>query len=177
MSHNNSGDAWVGEVIGAVLMWLWLFLVGAWLLSQWLTELLFRHVLNPMLDYALDRNDGLIILLSAGLWGTLFPSLLTPLLDISSPNELLQAILVLVGLGLAWGISIGFWILLKWWSEIDQREATYEPVQMLGEPIQVASLPPADDQQSLPSSSLPSNEELEADLEEVFGQEEVREGV
>ena len=66
---------------------------------------------------------------------------------------------------------------MKWWSELDGRELTYDPVQMLGEPIQVASPPPADDQQSLLSSSLPSDEELEADLDAIFGREEVWEGV
>ncbi len=98
-------------------------------------------------------------------------------MDTSSPKELGQTILVLIGLGLAWGISIGFWILMKWWTEVDWHQLTYEPVHTLGEAIKVASLPAADEQQSLPSTSLPSNEELEADLEEVFAREEVMEGV
>ena len=165
MAQNSGGADWVGPLIGNTLLLIWMLLAGAWVACRWLTEQLFRHVLNPMLDYALDRNDGLIILLSAGLWGTLFPTLLTPLTDTSSPKELGQAILVLIGLGLAWGISIGFWILMKWWTEVDWQQLTYEPVHTLGEPIQVASLPAADEQQSLPSASLPSNEELEADLE------------
>jgi hypothetical protein len=179
MAQNNSSDDWVGPVIGNILLWLWLILAGAWVISKWLTEVLIEHVVNPLLHFALDRNDGLVVLLAGGLWSLVFGGLFWSASRSASPpappQEAAHALLAGLGLGLAWGISIGFWILLTWWSAVELTPA-YEPVQLLGEPIQVVSRQPADGQQSLLSSSLPSRSELEADLAEIFGQEEVLQG-
>jgi hypothetical protein len=163
MTYNHSNDDWAGPLIGAILMWLWLILVGAWVLSRWLTEQLFKHVLNPLLDHALDRHDGLIILLSAGLWGALFPVLLIPGVEAASPEELWQATLVLFGLGLAWGSSIGCWILAIWWDEAERRQPAYEPAQLLGSPVKLVSSPHSNGNQP-----LPSREELRSEVENIF---------
>jgi hypothetical protein len=175
MSENNDNSAWVGEFIRAVFRWFFLILAGAWIVCQWLTRLLFEFVINPLLDRALERHDGLVVLLSAGLWAAvallLSPLLIVPALQNTSPEEVWQALLIMLGLGLAWGTSIGFWILLTWWMAVERSEPAYEPLHMLGEPIAV--LPPSPDNVQ---PSLPTDEELEANLAEIFGQEEVLQG-
>jgi hypothetical protein len=153
-------------------MWLWLILAGSWVVSRWLTEQLLKHVLNPLLDDALDRNDGLVILIPALLWAVLFPVLLLLLLGPPPPDELRQTLLVLVGLGLAWGISIGLWLLLTWWSEVDQLQLAYEPVHTLGEPVKLLSSPGSSTDQ--PPAEM---EEIEAELDEIFGRLEEQESV
>jgi len=177
--HNEGGDL-AGDILGLLLRGFVFVLVGAWIVCQWLTRLLFELLINPLLDGALDRHDGLVVALSAGLWAAvallLFPFAFASEIEGAPPEEIRQALLAVGGFGLAWGTSIGFWILLTWWSAVELAPA-YEPVQLLGEPIEVAARPPADAQKRLPPPSLPSCEELEADLEEVLGREEAWQGV
>ena len=75
--HSDGDQAlnWVWEIVKLVLM----FLFGLLLISQWLTRLLFQFVLNPLLDGLLDRHDGAVVLLSAGLWGGIAGFILFPM--------------------------------------------------------------------------------------------------
>jgi hypothetical protein len=136
-----------------------------------------EHVLDPMTDQAFSRNDGLLVITSSLVWGIIIPLVLYPQLvaDVSAarPEELWQAFVGTVLLGLAWGVSVGVKVLVDLWLEaLDRPEPAYQPIQLLGEPIPVLP-PPSDTLQP----SLPSREELEADLEEVPDGEEVLQGV
>jgi hypothetical protein len=167
MSERNDNTEWAGQIIGTVFQWCLLILVGVWIICQWLTRLLLEFVINPLLDGALERHDGLVVLLSAGLWVAvallLFPLLIVPELESTPPEEVWQALLITVGLGLAWGTSIGFWILLTWWLAVERLEPAYEPVQQLGPPVKLVSSPHSNGNQP-----LPSREELKSEVENIF---------
>ena len=170
-SHdNNLVEQFIGGMIG--IGWFLLYvLISAFILSKWLTNLFFKFVVNPLLRGALDRQDGLVVMLSGSLWSVLFVILymwlLYPQLDFRSPEEKLQAFWLFLGLGLVWGVAIAGWLLLEWWSEAQMvLEPVYEPQQMLGQGVKIVSAPSAD-----VSRSLPSKEELEHDLAGISQQE------
>ena len=169
MSQNNnvSGEGLVWAIAQTFLLWLWLVLAGAWVISKWLTRLLYEYVLFRFIGEALARHDGLVIVLSGGLWTVIFGwgywLWLYPQIVTQHPDQALQTTLIFLALGLAWGVSIGFWLLLEWWSEIaNQLEPVYEPVQLLNRPRQISSEPDE------ATADLPDSDELAADLEEIF---------
>ena len=68
---------------------------------------------------------------------------------------------------------MGVKVLVDLWLEvIDRQEPVYEPVHLLGEPLPVLP-PPSDSGQQ----SLPTREELELELDEIFDKEEDQERV
>ena len=178
MSYKNEreADGWF-ELFKSVAWLAFTIVIGLWLVSAWLTRIVVEHVLDPMTDQAFSRNDGLLIITSALAWGVIIPVVLFPQLvaDVSAarPEEVWQVLAGTVLLGLAWGVSVGVKVLVDLWLEvIDRPEPAYQPAQLLGEPLPVLP-PPSDTHQP----SLPSPEELEADLEEVLGREEAWQGV
>ena len=78
---HNDGEDLAGDILGLVVHGFVFVLAGTWIVCQWLTRLLFELVINPLLDGALDRHDGLVVALSAGLWAAvallLFPFVFT----------------------------------------------------------------------------------------------------
>ena len=174
MSYKNEheADGWF-ELLKSVSWLAFTIVIGLWLVSAWLTRMVVEHVLDPMTDQAFSRNDGLLIIASSLAWGIIIPLVLYPQLEIdvsaARPEEVWQAFVGTVLLGLAWGVSVGVKVLVDLWLEVlDRPDPAYQPAQLLGEPIQLLP-PPADTLQP----SLPSREELETDLEEVLGREEV----
>jgi hypothetical protein len=172
----HEADGWF-ELLKSVAWLALTIVIGLWLASAWLTRTFVEHVLDPMTDQAFSRNDGLLIIASALAWGIIIPLVLFPQLvaDVSAtrPEEVWQVLVGTVLLGLVWGVSVGVKVLVDLWLEmLDQPEPAYQPAQLLGDPLPVLP-PPSDSGQP----SLPSREELEADLEEVPGREEVLQGV
>ncbi|MCB0168719.1 MAG: hypothetical protein KDI79_31115 [Anaerolineae bacterium] len=147
-------------------------MLGLWIASRWLTELLFIWVINPLFDDVLERHDGLVILLSGLLWTGVYIGLyfwlVLPEMASSSSVEQAQAFWLFVGIGMAWGVSIGTWILLVWWSKIEPpREPPFEPAQQLGSGLRIESAPSATSQPILPSMA-----ELNRDLDHIFNRSE-----
>ncbi len=114
MTQDDHNDDAAGQIVGIFLLLFSLLLFGLFLLSQWLTGLLLRHVLNPLLDGMLDRHDGAVILLSATLWGLVAGGILFPLSVAqgwySGSPSMLQAWLWTCVLGLLWGVTVGVWV-------------------------------------------------------------------
>ena len=169
MSQNNNDQALM-EVLKSIAFIIVIVLLGVWIVCQWLTRLLFEQLLNPLLKGALDRHDGLVIALAGGLWSLVFMLLfwwqVTPEIATYSAQEKAHTFWVFVGAGCAYGVSIGTWILFIWWSEVaPPLEPVYEPVDRLGEPVQVISSPTKNGHTALPSSN-----QLAQELDEVLGQ-------
>jgi hypothetical protein len=177
MSYKNEreADGWF-ELLKSVAWLAFTIVIGLWLVSAWLTRMFVEHVLDPITDQAFSRNDGLLIIASSLAWGIIIPLVLFPQLvaDVSAtrPEEVWQVLVGTMLLGLAWGVSVGVKVLVDLWLEVlDRPEPAYQPEHLLGEPLPVLPSPPDSGQ-----PSLPTREELEADLEEVSGREEVLQG-
>jgi hypothetical protein len=142
--RQSDGAGWVWLVLGAIGMWL-LFILGAlWIASYYLTKLFLRHILSPILGGILERpdHDGLVVLISAGIWAliaaVMFP-FVTDLQWVAQHQlEAWQTFSGMVGFGVLWGLSIGFWIVLTWWVEAEEREQQMRPSDY----TQVLNLPP-----------------------------------
>ena len=110
-STRDSGEDW-GALLLLLLGFLLLILFGAFIFCQWLTGLLLQRVLNPLLDGALDRHEGLVVALSAGLWA-LIALVLTP--AVVGAEVLLRApvaevvYLFLLVPGSGWLLGVGSW--------------------------------------------------------------------
>lgn len=139
--HDRNNDA-AEQIVGNVLLLLSLLIFGLFLLSEWLTELLLRYVLNPMLDGLLDRHDGAVILCSAVLWGLVAGGILFPLSVVQGwygdSYNMLDAWFWTCVLGFLWGVTVGDWIVGSWWKEATSHAPVgYEAVQVLGTPIEI----------------------------------------
>ena len=146
-----------------VLFVLWLILVSLWALSREITRLIF-FVINRATDDLLDRYDGLVVAIACILWTAVFGIgywlWIYPELTFRTQQEKAVALWVFVGLGFLWGASIAGWLLLEWWSQVEERrEPIYEPAAQLGPGLKVISPAPAEEQPYLASKA-----ELEADL-------------
>lgn len=176
MPRDNNSDAFAAAV-NSILLLVLNTLLGVFILCQWLTRLLFQFVLNPWLKGALDRHDGLVIALAGGLWSCVFMGLygwlVYPEIAAYPTSEQVKIFWVVVGCGCAYGIAIGTWILLLWWSEVPPLlEPPYEPVERLSTPMKLMSAPPVNGQQVSPSQA-----ELEQEVEEVFGRDHASEPI
>lgn len=168
--ESNSADEAFSAFAGWMLLFIQMVVLGLWLVSAWLTKLLIEHVLDPITNWAFSRNDGLVIICSTLLWGMIFPFLLLPVLAVSfSQASLVATLQILIGtvlLGLAWGVSVGVKVLIDLWLEIpNQSELAYNPAQVLAEPVRLTT----SSNGSMPRQPLPARKELEAELEEVYG--------
>lgn len=168
MNHQQNNENLGGEILKTVGLWFWLIAVGAWYLSMLLTKALLLFVINPLLDGALDKDNGdlWVMGISTTLWEmvalALFGGLIVPDLHGASPDAFRQALAVMAGAGLLWGISIGFWIVVSWWSSEEMQEPIYEPERQLGAGVKIVS---GADGGQLPG--LPSKEELAQELAEI----------
>ena len=143
MGHQqNSGDpAW--EMAKSFFVLFLSVVFGLFLISQLLTRMLFRHVLNPLLDGLLDREDGMVVLLAAALWSLVAGLLLFPLAlsqDAFGPaaQDLLGLWLGTTLGGALWGTAVGVWILGAWWQEAEeQMPVGYDVVQLLDVPLDI----------------------------------------
>lgn len=123
-SQNNNYDP-VAAIFGFLILCLemvQLALLAAFILSTWLTRLLFQWALLPLWP-GLEKHDGLVVVMSGTLWAGvaglgIFPALLhTELLQIA-PESLVQNWLVSLGVGMVWGALVAVWVLVVWWEEI-----------------------------------------------------------
>jgi hypothetical protein len=167
-TSDREADGWF-ELLKSVSWLAFTIIIGLWLVSAWLTKKFVEHVLDPMTNLAFSRNDGLLILTSSVGWGIIITALLFPQLmadmDGAPPEEIWRALAGTLLLGLAWGVSVGVKVMVDLWLEMmDQRQPVYEPVHMLGEPIQVLPSPSNDSH-----ASLPPHEELQKELAEIYG--------
>jgi hypothetical protein len=166
--NEHEADGWF-ELLKSMAWLAFTILIGLWLVSAWLTKIFVEHVLDPMTNKAFSRNDGLLILTSALVWAIIIPALLFPQsmadMNDASPEEIWRALVGTLLLGLAWGVSVGVKVVVDLWLEVmDQRQPVYEPVHMLGEPIQVLPSPSSNGR-----ASLPPHEELQKELAEIYG--------
>jgi hypothetical protein len=124
MSQSMDDGAGEAALASFLMLIAGLLLFGIFLLARWLTALLLERVISPALDGAMERHDGLAVVLSAGLWG-LLAGLLSPLTIpaerwSSQPELALQSVAIQVGLGVAWGLAVGAGILLTWWLQVEE---------------------------------------------------------
>ena len=103
------------------LFWTAMILFSAFLISRWLTRLLFEKVLNPLTNSFFERNDGAVVILSILIWAVIGEALLFgymyayPQTMSWNSQDYFWATLTFGG---AWGAMIGGWLVLTWWSEI-----------------------------------------------------------
>jgi hypothetical protein len=171
MSPNESKVSW-GDLGKGVVGLLLLVIIGLWIVSAWLYKQLVDYVLDPMTNLAFSRQDGLVIIVSMLLWAVIWPVALFPPLVAerqgASPEETWQILTGTVLLGLAWGVSVGVKVLADlWWEIPDRLELAYESEQMLGEPLRLKTSSSINGQ--APQPPLPVQTELEAEVEEVYG--------
>jgi hypothetical protein len=106
-----------------------------------LTKLFFRYVLNPYLEGAIDRDDGLVVVWSTILWTVIawiisLPELL-PLVATASFAEVVSTFLSVTCMGIAWGAAIGAFLVVHLWLEVEE---SWEPTYGFA---QVTQLPPS----------------------------------
>lgn len=170
MAQYNDDGGWVGYFLKTLLDVLCTVIFGLFLISQWLTRVLFQHVLNPLLDGLPERHDGAVVLLAAGLWSVVAGGILFPLAwaggEIArTGGELLQAWGWSCLFGLAWGVACGVWVLGTWWAEVErQGRVGYDVVRLLDKPLEIIQMAPTSPSalpQPAHSNGVPSAEELE----------------
>ena len=143
MSQHQREEDQLWSAVKLVLLIIAAFIFGLLLLSQLATRTLFRHVLNPLLDGLLDREDGMVVLLAAALWSLVAGLLLFPLAlsqDAFGPaaQDLLGLWLGTTLGGALWGTAVGVWILGAWWQEAEeQMPVGYDVVQLLDVPLDI----------------------------------------
>lgn len=133
MSQYRRGDATSSVVwpfIELLLELLKYLIFGVFIVSVWLTRMLFENLLNPLTEGAFDRHDGAVVLTSAGLWSVVSGGLVFPLamsqgwMEIPA-TEIERSLMMMVLVGLLWGGAIGGFLVMTWWNEIDiQRPVT-----------------------------------------------------
>lgn len=154
----------VAELAVGALLWMLLILLGLFLLCAWLTKLFFRHVLNPQLNGALDREDGLVVVWSVLIWAMIagiasLPGLL-PLITVATFTEVLTALLSVIGAGIAWGAAIGAFLVIQLWLEVEER---WEPTHGFAQITQLPAdhyLPTPEEPLEQPALSLDEVEAL-----------------
>lgn len=119
---NNNSD----ELFWSVVNWLLITLAivgfvvsAAFIVSVWLTKLLFKMI-NELTEGELDRNEALALLISAVVFGGAALLLLPFVANPSVPLE--QTLGWLVFGGMAWGLAVGYKVLLDWWHELAMME-------------------------------------------------------
>lgn len=123
-AHNDNFDA-SGAILGffsLLLEFLQLALLAGFILSTWLTRLLFQWVLLPLFPM-LEKHDGLVVVISSTLWSgvagmILFPALVRADLLEVAPGSLVQSWFISLGVGAGWGALVAVWVLVVWWEEI-----------------------------------------------------------
>lgn len=139
-SNSDSSEGWAKFFDG--LAWVgWLVLMAimaAWIASQWLTRMFFIHVLNKLLNGALDRNDGLVVLCATAIWLVFgwvsFPIQASLWLTQPTQEELIQFFLSATLFWLVWGASIGAGLVLTWWNEAEEENSGVDFAQVAGIP-------------------------------------------
>jgi hypothetical protein len=133
------------EMMQLFAVWLYRLLFGIFIISQWLTKLLLEHVVNPLLDGALDRHDGAVVLASASLWTPVFGMIMFPMARANNLSTMPSQDWIVtwagsLALGFAYGVIIGVWVLGEWWEQaLRHQPAGYEVVQSLGTPLELTS--------------------------------------
>lgn len=114
------------ELFWAIVQWFLLALAiagfvvsGSFIVSVWLTKLLF-NLINQLTDGALDKNEGLALLISAVVFGGVALGFTPYVTQQGVPLE--QAIGGLLVAGMGWGLAVGYKALLDWWRELEMRE-------------------------------------------------------
>lgn len=139
----------ISQMMIFIAVWFFRFIFGVFIICQWLTGLLLAYVINPLLDGALDRHDGAVVLLSATLWTGVIGLVFFPLASASGvvavpPTEWGKAWFGSLTIGCALGMVIGVWVLGEWWGyALRQPPAGYEVVQSLGAPLALTSASPS----------------------------------
>jgi hypothetical protein len=124
-SHNDHG---ADEFFQTALFWMSLILIvllflgiAAFIVSTWLTRLLLQWVLLPLWR-PLERQDGLVVVISSALWSAVGLGVYTYLLSTGwlqlTPDQITQGWAVSLVTGAVWGALVATWILIVWWEEI-----------------------------------------------------------
>jgi peptidoglycan biosynthesis protein MviN/MurJ (putative lipid II flippase) len=133
MAARQPENDWVSPILKLVADLLYFIVFGAFILCQGLTGLLLRYVLNPLFDNVFDRNDGLVVLASALFWMGI-GWLCLPLLirDGTTATELWPLFWKVTLVSLAWGIAIGGWLVLTWWTEVESQSRSSDFTSVTG---------------------------------------------
>lgn len=114
----------IAESLWMGLHWLLIILAiaafavtGSFIISVFLTNLLFQ-LINQLTDQALDKNEGLALMIGALVFGAAALLLIPLVVDAGAPID--QAIgWVLVG-GMVWGLAVSYKVMLDWWQQTQQ---------------------------------------------------------
>lgn len=114
----------IAESLWMGLHWLLIILAiaafavtGSFIISVFLTNLLFQ-LINQLTDQALDKNEGLALMIGALVFGAAALLLIPFVVDAGGPID--QAIgWVLVG-GMVWGLAVSYKVMLDWWQQTQQ---------------------------------------------------------
>lgn len=151
MTNRNADHDWLSPLLKLIADLFYLIVFGLFLLSQWLTGLFLRYVLNPVCDYIFDRSDGLVILASAALWVVIgwlcLPLLIQYDADTADVWSLFWQV-TLVALG--WGIAIGGSLVLTWWSEAEIQTSPPDFADVTGLPRDFYHAPANNGRDQLP---------------------------
>jgi hypothetical protein len=114
----------IAESLWVGLHWLLIILsvaafavTGSFIISVFLTNLLFQ-LINQLTDQALDKNEGLALMIGAVVFGAV-ALLFTPfVVDAGVPID--QAIGWVLVAGMVWGLAVSYKVMLNWWQQIEQ---------------------------------------------------------
>jgi hypothetical protein len=114
----------IAESLWMGLHWLLIILAiaafavtGSFIISVFLTNLLFQ-LINQLTDQALDKNEGLALMIGALVFGAAALLLIPFVVDAGASID--QAIgWVLVG-GMVWGLAVSYKVMLDWWQQTQQ---------------------------------------------------------
>jgi hypothetical protein len=172
-SRSDDDSLVIGTLLLAIVGWLLLLLFSVFIISQWLTRMFLTYVVNPLLNNALDRHDGPVVLIAAALWcvigGIMFPLATTRgWIDVPA-DQIRDAWLGAMLFGACWGAVVGVWILLIWWSDLGEvAPVGYDVVQLLDAPLELASSPPPVKPITVPGGSRANGELSVAELEQLI---------
>lgn len=124
MNDSRNEQRMMQEVMNALmfgLQWTLLLLFSAFLVSRWLTRMLFEKVLDPLTNFFFERNDGAAVIVSALLWAVVGECILLFAIYNNPQDATLttqESILSALSMGACWGAVIGGWLVFTWWSEV-----------------------------------------------------------
>lgn len=129
-SQSNYADGFAAALMGFfawMLDMLQLLLLVAFILSTWLTRLLFEYLLVPLFP-ALERHDGLVIVISSTIWAgvaglVIFPYLVFNDVWVMTPDQVGYNWGLSLAAGGVWGALCAVWVLVLYWEEIISRQA------------------------------------------------------